>query len=215
LDGRGAVRLLAQDRERGALLIERCEPGTSLRTVADADEALATEADLLERMWRRPPAGHTFGLLGDDVTRWAGAFPGVWEQLGRPFERGLVDAAVSAARELAPTQGDEVLLHQDFHSANVLRAEREAWLAIDPQPLVGERELDAASLLRDRRHELFREPDPWAQLHRRLDWLTERLGLDRERTRAWGVVHALAWGVSAVGKVEADMVECARLLLGE
>jgi len=44
-----------------------------------------------------------------------------------------------------------VVLHQDFHSGNVLRATRERWLAIDPKPLVGEREFAAASLLRDRR----------------------------------------------------------------
>jgi streptomycin 6-kinase len=211
-DGRGAVTLLAQDRERGALLIERCEPGTALATVADVDEATVIAADVLESIWRHPAHDHPFGLLADDAMRWAEGFPGVWEDLGRPFERRLVDTAVAAARELAPTQGEPVLLHQDFHSANVLRAEREPWLAIDPQPLVGERELDAASLLRDRRRQWLLDPHPRQQVQRRLDQLSERLGLERERTRKWGVVHALAWGVSAVGKVEADMVECARLL---
>ena len=59
-----------------------------------------------------------------------------------------------------PTQGELVVAHQDFHSGNILRATREPWLAIDPKPLVGEREFDTASLLRDRRWELRADPHP-------------------------------------------------------
>jgi streptomycin 6-kinase len=108
-----------------------------------------------------------------------------------------------------------VVLHQDFHGGNVLSSERDEWLAIDPQPLVGEREFDAASLLRDRPDELFADSHARRRLRRRLDLVSAELGLDRERIRGWGVVHALAWGVSAAaGKVEAEMVACARWLTG-
>nr|MDQ3822986.1 aminoglycoside phosphotransferase family protein [Actinomycetota bacterium] len=93
-----------------------------------------------------------------------------------------------------------------------LRAQREPWLAIDPKPLVGEREFDAASLLRDRHDRLLADPNPRAHLRGRVDFLAGELGLDRDRVRGWGLVHALAWGVSAAGKVEADMVACARSL---
>ena len=48
------------------------------------------------------------------------------------------------------------------------------------------------------------------RIRRRLDLLVEMTGLDRERMRLWGVVHALAWGVSGT-KVEQDMVRCAEL----
>ena len=66
--------------------------------------------------------------------------------MGEPFERRLIGGAVDAVQELVPTQGELVVVHQDFHGGNVLRAEREPWLAIDPKPLVGERAFDAASL---------------------------------------------------------------------
>ena len=95
----------------------------------------------------------------------------------------------------------------------MLRAEREPWLAIDPKPLVGEREFDGASLLRDRRDELVRDPDPQRRVRRRLDQLSAELTLDRERLRGWGIVHALAWGFSGQ-KVEAAMIACARWLAG-
>jgi streptomycin 6-kinase len=123
-----------------------------------------------------------------------------------------VEQAVALARDLGSSQGESVVLHQDYHGGNVLRSEREPWLAIDPKPLVGEREFDAASLLRDRRDELVADPRPQRRVRRRLDLLAAELGLDRERMRGWGIVHALAWGVSGIGKVEEDMVACAHWL---
>ena len=73
------------------------------------------------------------------------------------------------------------LVNQDLHGGNVLRAEREPWLVIDPKPLVGEREIDGVGLLRN-----ARDPRRW------LDALAE-LGYERERLWQWGFAHALAW----------------------
>jgi streptomycin 6-kinase len=211
-DGRGAVRLLAHDRGRRALLVERCEPGTGLWELEDEEEANQIAASVLRRLWRPAPAEHPFRPLEDEARSWATELSAVWEQLGRPFERRLVEQAVSFALELGSSQGEEVVLHQDYHGGNVLRAVREPWLAIDPKPLVGEREFDAASLLRDRRDELARDPRPQQRVQQRLDQLAADLNLDRERMRGWGIVHALAWGVSGIGKVEQDMLACARWL---
>jgi streptomycin 6-kinase len=122
------------------------------------------------------------------------------EELPRTrLDRKLVDRAVSFLREAGPTQRESVLLHQDFHGGNVLLSER-GWLAIDAKPLVGERDFDTASLIRDRR------PATRAQMERRLDYLVDRLGLDAERTRGWAIAHALAWNGSP------EMIECARRL---
>ena len=74
--------------------------------------------------------------------------------LHRPFERELADMGGTLAAELAQSQGEQVVLHQDLHGGNVLRAERSPWLAIDPKPLVGEREFDLASLIRDTRERI-------------------------------------------------------------
>lgn len=188
--GRGAVRLLAHDRERWALLIERCRPGTQLWALSD-DEATKIAAGILEQLW--VPADEPFRRLADQAARWAEGLP------NRPLERALVDPTVDFLRQAGPTQRESVLLHQDFHGANVLLSDR-GWLAIDAKPLVGEREFDVASLIRDRR------PTTKAQMEWRLDYLVDRLSLDRERTRGWAIAHALAWNGSP------DMIECARLL---
>jgi streptomycin 6-kinase len=209
-DGQGAVRLIAYDEPRRALLVERCIPGTELWSITGDEEATRIGASVLRRLWRPAPSDARYRRLEDEAARWAVEMPRDWEALGRPYEQQLLDEAVATCNELGADQGAPVVLHQDFHGGNVLRAQREPWLAIDPKPLIGERAFDAASLLRDRRWELG-QPDDARRLRRRLDVLAEELVVDRERMRRWGITHALAWGVSGM-KLEDDMIHCARLL---
>jgi streptomycin 6-kinase len=205
--GEGAVRLLEVDRERNALLIERADPGTPLWDVADDEEATLIASSVLRRLWRHPPSdGHPFRLLAAEANAWAEQLRSDWEGLGRPFERMLVDAAAESVHELTESEPEVVLCHQDLQGSNVLRAVREHWVAIDPKPIVGEPAFDVASLLRDRRWSIDR-----AVIRRRLDVLSAELGLEQERMRGWGLVHALHWGIGP-SKIEPDMVECARLL---
>lgn len=210
-NGDGAVRLLAEDFDRRALLVERCEPGTTLWAVEDEDEANEVAAAILRRLWRPPPADHPFGSLADAASRWAEELPTRWERHGRPFQRRLLEEAVDFLGKAGSRPGEEIVAHQDFHGGNILRAARQPWLAIDPKPLVAEREFDVASLLRDRRSELSLDPRPEQRIRRRLDLLESELGLDRERMRGWGVAHALAWGVTE-NVVLDDMIACARWL---
>jgi streptomycin 6-kinase len=184
-NGNGAVQLLAHDRGRWALLIERCRPGTHLREL-EADAALDVIVGLLPRLW--VSANAPFRPLAEEAAWWAGYLPDKWQRAGRPFEKALLDAAVGALRELPPTQGEQVLLHQDLHADNVLRAEREPWLVIDPKPLLGEREFGIAPLVRA--YELGHSR---SHVHRRLDRLTAELDLDRDRARAWALGQTLAW----------------------
>jgi streptomycin 6-kinase len=206
--GEGAVRLLDDDPARRALLLDRCEPGAPLWAVADEAEANAIAAAILRRLWRAPAPGAPFRPRAGEARRWADELPGRWARHGRPFERALLDAAVGWVAELVAAPGPDVVLHQDLHGGNVLRAGRERWLAIDPKPLTGEREFDVASLLRDRRAELAADPAPARRVRRRLDQLAAELDLDRERARRWGVIHALAWGV-AEDAVFPEILACA------
>ena len=209
-NGKAVVRLLDSDPSRRALLIERCRPGTQLWTVEDDEEATRIAAGVLRRLWRPIAPGHLFRLLSDVAKQWNAELLGSHSALGGPFDRKLLDEALVALAELGPSQGEQVLLHQDFHGGNVLLSGEGNWLAIDPKPLVGEREFDLASLLRDRRWALVRE-DGARIVQRRLDILTDELGLDRERMRLWGIAHALAWGMSS-GGVHQEMIHAARLL---
>jgi streptomycin 6-kinase len=107
-DGNGAVRLLDRDPDRHALLLELCEPGAPLFELGQ-ESALDVLVELLPRLWR--PAVRPFTSLADEAAHWAGTLPDLWERTGRPFERGLLNAALVAIGELAPSQGEQVLLH--------------------------------------------------------------------------------------------------------
>jgi len=180
-DGDGAVRLLERDESGYTFLIERCEPGTHLTSLG-AEAALDVLIGLLPRLWK--PAGEPFHTLGSEAAWWASYLPKQdWSR-----EPKLLAAALEAIETLSPTQGEQVLVNQDLHSGNVLAAEREPWLVIDPKPLSGEREFAAAPIARavelghSKRDVLYR-----------FDRITAELGLDRERARGWTIAQTVAW----------------------
>jgi streptomycin 6-kinase len=200
-DGDGAVRLLDRSDDGYAVLLERCEPGTPL-SEAGTEVALDVLAGLLPRLWI--PAGEPFHTLADEAAWWVSSLPDEWEQAGRPFERRLLDAAIESLQALGPSQGEQVLLHQDLHGDNVLAAAREPWLAIDPKPLAGEREFAVAPIVRSTELGHSRRA-----VVGRLDRLTSELGLDRERAIGWTVGQTIAWGVDG----PAEHAEVVRWLL--
>jgi len=169
-NGDGAARLLRRDDERGALLLERCEPGTFLSV--GADDPIGVLVGLLPRLWIDATG---FRTLADEVA---------WWDLGGDIGE--------LAQELAATQGELVLAHQDLHAENVVAAEREPWLVIDPKPLAAEREFAVAPIVRgpelghSKRDVLYR-----------LDRLCAELGLNRERARGWTIVQTTAWAEGA------------------
>jgi streptomycin 6-kinase len=175
-DGDGAIRLLARDDEHHALLLERCEPGTFL---SESPDALAVLIGLLPRLWKNADG---FRTLADEAAWWA-------EYLPRECtDRSLLEPALHFIRELAPTQGEQVLVHQDLHGENVLAAQREPWLVIDPKPLAAEREFAAASIVRS-----FELGHSKRDVLHRLDRLSSELGFDRERALGWTVAQTVAW----------------------
>jgi streptomycin 6-kinase len=195
-DGNGAVRLFRDDGH-GALLLERLEADRSLWSLPEA-QANEVAAGILRRVWRPPPPGSPYRTLESIARRWAQELvPG--------------DPAVEEAMELIPGLLDRppapVVLHQDFHHENALAGTREPWLMIDPKPISGEPAYDLAALLRDRRSELARDPNPASRLRRRFDQLTELTGVDRARARGWAIVQTVAWGPGSPGDFTEEVVK--------
>ncbi|MEV4717765.1 aminoglycoside phosphotransferase family protein [Micromonospora noduli] len=208
-DGDAAIRLLAHDPGRRALLLERCQPGTPLHDLPP-DRALDVVIGLLPRLWR--PAGAPFTPLAQEAAGWINRMPRAWERAGRPYERRLLDAALDLLTGLASSQGEQVLVNQDLHAGNILATDtlaayRGPWLAIDPKPLTGEREFSVVPMVRG--PELGHSP---AAVRHRLHRLTTGLGLDPERVRGWTIGHTLAWSV-ADDTVFPEKIEVVRWLL--
>ena len=74
-DGEPTARLLEADADLNALVLERCEPGTTLRDLPEVEQDVVL-AGLLRRLWRSPSAPHPFRTLATMVTAWRAERPG-------------------------------------------------------------------------------------------------------------------------------------------
>ncbi len=213
-DGRGAAHLLESDAERGVLLLERLSPGTILSTLEDDERATSIAGAVMQKLWRPVPAEHTF----PSTAKWADGLKRLRAHfLGGtgPFPPALVETAEALFTDLFASMDSPVLLHGDLHHFNILRAEREPWLAIDPKGVTGEPACEAGALLRNPAPYLLQQPDPARILSRRADLLAERLGFDRQRILMWGTAQAVLsawWSFEDHGNGWEYGMEVARLL---
>ena len=140
---------------------------------------------------------------------WLGNLPCVVAGLARewnlevdaPFEGSNVSYVAPAMRG-----SEQVLVHQDLHGENVLAAQREPWLVIDPKPLAGEREFSLAPIIRS-----FELGHSKKDVTYRLERLSSELTLDRDRVRRWTIAQTIAWSFSS--GYAAHHYETARWLL--
>jgi streptomycin 6-kinase len=213
-DGDGICRLLEADEGRDAMLLERIRPGEMLVNMVRTDDETATRigATVMRRLWRPVPAGETFRPL----SAWFRAFERHRAAYGGPgpIPAALLDHAEALARELLDSAPSTVLLHGDFHHYNVLSAEREPWLAIDPKGIVGDPGYEVGSFLRN---PLLGGAHRQSQMmRRRLDIFAEELGYDRARLRDWGIAHAVlsaCWSAEDEGHGWEGAIEAAQTLM--
>ena len=173
-DGDPTVRLLTDD-ELGAMLLERCHPGTSLRAVPEAEQDLVI-AGLLRRLWRSPVAPHPFRPLSALMKFWGDA---ALADIGKWRDVGLVRESLRLLHELPRTAPKDVLLATDLHAGNVLRSKRRPWLVIDPKPFIGDPAYDVTQHLFNCSERL--RSDPIGLIHR----MGDLLDVDYERIRLW------------------------------
>jgi streptomycin 6-kinase len=178
-DGRGVVRLYATEEQDDtiALLIERCRPGTSLasRPEEEQDNIIA---GLLRRLWIEPLGQRGFRPLQLMCDEWADEFEHKAAAGRSSIDPGLAREGIALFRSLPATADKAVLLCTDLHAYNVLEAEREPWLVIDPKPYVGDPTYDPLQhmLNQDR---LLTDP---VGLTRHM---ADLVGLSRDRLLLW------------------------------
>ncbi|MBV7246557.1 aminoglycoside phosphotransferase family protein [Streptomyces sp. MW-W600-10] len=183
-NGDGTVRLLDHDPASSSMLLERLDGARTLASVDDDDEAMGILAGLHARLVADPAPQGLRGL-GDVAAAMLEQAPQAIAQLTDPADRHLLQGWASAVAELADDPGDR-LLHWDLHYDNVLAAQREPWLAIDPEPLVGDPGFDLWPALDSRWDDVVvAKGEPLRVVRRRFDLLTEALGLDRARAAGW------------------------------
>jgi streptomycin 6-kinase len=106
--------------------------------------------------------------------------------VGRWPDKGLVNEGLALFNELPRSAREQVLLDTDLHAGNVLRAEREPWLVIDPKPFVGDPAYDATQRLFNCGERLRVDPE------RTIRRVADLLSVDYERVRLWMFARAAA-----------------------
>jgi streptomycin 6-kinase len=176
------VQLLEAAEDCNAMLLERCLPGTTLRSMPENEQDLVI-AGLLKRLWRPLVAPHPFRPLSLMTKHWSDltlASAVHWP------DAGLVREGLRLFDELPRTATSEVLLATDLHAGNVLRSERMPWLVIDPKPFVGDPAYDSTQHLFNCVERLLSDPD------RMFRCLGDLLGVEHERIRLWTFARAAA-----------------------
>lgn len=214
-DGHGMVRLLAYDEHDEVMLLERLKPGTTLRTVEDDEAAITVAANVMRELWRPLPQKHfSFPSVND----WGKGFARLRKQYDGgtgPFPPAIFERAEKLYAELCASMAEPVLLHGDLHQDNILSAEREPWLAVDPKGVIGEPVFETGALLRNFWPDILSIIDPKRLMARRIDQLSAELGFDRERIYDWGFAQAVLsvlWGVEDKGKLENEGLYFVELL---
>ena len=178
--GEGAVVLhdAWEDEATSALLLECCAPGTPLSRTAEPEQDIVI-ARLLHRLWRPPTTGHPFRPLRDMCAAWADEFDDEYDNGPDRLDPGLTRAGIELFRTLPTEPVAPVLLCTDLHAGNVLAAQREPWLMIDPKPYVGDRTYDVLQHMLNCTERLATDPRGFA---RRIADLAQ---LDAERLELW------------------------------
>ena len=181
-NGDPTARLLMSDDELGAMLLERCEPGTSLRQRPESEQNQVI-ANLLHRLWRTPNASHPFRPLSAQLEYWIAETIDDAEEWP---DAELVRDGLRLFTELPRTAPEEVLLATDLHAGNVLRAQRQPWLVIDPKPFIGDRAYDLTQHLFNCSASLRSDPRGTIRC------FADQVGVDQERVRLWTFARAAA-----------------------
>jgi streptomycin 6-kinase len=186
--GEGCPRLLRDDVERGALLLERLG-----RSLFELELPARRRHEILiaaaARMWRpAPDSGLPTGAA--KARRLAEFITAMWEELERPCSERAVEHALECATRRGDAHRDEtaVLVHGDVHQWNALEAGADFKL-VDPDGLLAEPEYDLGIIMRE---------DPLeGDLRERARWLAHETRLDEQAIWEWGVVERVSTGLLA------------------
>lgn len=182
--GDGAVRLLRADPRRRALLLERLH-SRDLTGVGET-EACEIVAGFYARL--HVPALPQLRTVTSYVERWLADLAAL--PVNGPIPHRFVEQALSLGRDLvADPASTGRVVHGDLHYQNVLAAEREPWLVIDPKPMSGDPHYEIAPMLWNRWRERADRGSERTEVRHRFHTLVDAARLDEDRARDWVVVR--------------------------
>ena len=186
--GCGAVEFLKLDSNRLALLIEKLNPGKTLKNifVGDEDAAIETAVAILREIVRKPLEKHNFVFLQD----W---FAGFEKAKNTDFPAVPLEKAQKFYEELSAAES--FLIHGDFHHENVLSAERKKFLVIDPKGIIGQIGYEISVFLNNHVWWLEKDKDLSKKLDYAISKFSEAFEISASDLRKWAYAQGVlsAW----------------------
>ncbi|MFC5602286.1 aminoglycoside phosphotransferase family protein [Sporosarcina koreensis] len=208
-NGQGCARLVRADEERGAMLLEKLQPGMMLCTETDEEIVIQTFCHVWKQIRRPLPEDGDFPT----VLHWASAFTKYqsnYPENDGPIPNEWVAMAADYLHEIQQTTKEIGLLHGDLHHENILFSNERGWLAIDPKGVGGDPYFDVVSFMINH---LFTKPDPEALLKLRVELICELLQFDRERFLKAAVAMSTLYACWSVEDKDPDLdktFQCAK-----
>ena len=124
-----------------------------------------------------------------------GHFQSLMKRAEKETSGSIFKNTAKVAKELIRTESDRTMLHGDIHHTNILFSAERGWLAIDPQPLFGERTYDTANA--------FYNPDDLPMIVESTDRVlsmarrfSNRMRVDQKRVLKFAYAHgglSISW----------------------
>jgi streptomycin 6-kinase len=192
--GNGAVRLIAHEPSTLEILMERAEPGHDLWNLPDDGERLTVACELMRRLWRPLDDIADIDSLADVAPAWAAVTERRLITSEVPWTTEPIERGIDLLRSESTDGAWSVLLHGDLHPGNILAAERHAWLAIDPKPLVGDRAFEPVQILTQCNGQIVEPPSP-DEVSGRLETIADLCDLDAVRIGRWAIGRCAEWSM--------------------
>lgn len=205
-DGNGAVKLLRFDENRCALLLERLLPGEDLTELCreDDEQATAIAVNVMRKIWSAPFEPNEF----PDLEKWTASFR---RAENTDFSRRHFETAQKFFDELIDSS-EKRSLHGDLHHQNILSAEREPYLAIDPKGIVGDIGFEIAVFLNNPRGWILSRPNRKQILDKRIEQFSRAFEIESVELRKWAYAEAVLsawWTFEGGGADWAKWLACA------
>ncbi|GAB0101268.1 aminoglycoside phosphotransferase family protein [Nocardia sp. JMUB6875] len=211
--GDGAVRLYEFDSASGAMLLEWARPGTELLyqpgfpSLEGRPENIGKveQACRLYRRLRREPVAVPAGFpalptAAGMVDEWEGMFGKPEAEVAEVISTRLLDRAAERCAQLTEPEGPLLVVNRDTHLGNIVAAEREPWLLIDPKAYLGEAAFDAGFLVM-----IQVQSDPTPEHARAVvERTAAALEVPVERAQAWAFMRSMEEIVWAVEDEEPE-----------
>ncbi|WP_432353607.1 aminoglycoside phosphotransferase family protein [Sporosarcina sp. A2] len=208
-NGHGCVRLVNENRERGAMLLEKLIPGQMLCDLSDEEVVVQEFISVWKKLRRDLPDDSDLPLIKDWIVSLEAYQKHHWDEDGDlPNER--VRQALRYFHELRESTETLGLLHGDLHHENILYSQERGWLAIDLKGVGGDPSFDLVQFMLNH---LMEKPNPKALLRYRVEQICELLVLDKRRLLKVAIAMSMlyaCWFVEDKHPAWIERLQCAQ-----